>query len=68
LSRIIVILEIKIYVYNFQNLKLIEVVETSQNMKGICAISSAKDVCVLAAPDMKMGQVRIIHFDKGSKI
>jgi hypothetical protein len=55
-------------VYNFQNLKLMEVIETCQNPKGICAVSPSKEVCVLAAPEKKLGQVRIVHFDKGSKI
>lgn len=63
----VVVLEMKIYVYNFQNLKLIEVIETCQNLKGVCAVSPSKDVCVLAAPDKKLGSIRIVHFDKGSK-
>ena len=65
--RIVVILEPKIYVYNFQNLKLIEVIETNTNQKGICAVSPSKEVCVLAAPEKKIGTVRVVHFDKGSK-
>lgn len=48
-------------------MKLIEVIETCQNIKGICAVSPSKDVCVLAAPEKKAGTVRIVHFDKGSK-
>lgn len=65
--RIMVVLEFKTYVYNFQNLKMIEVVETSSNQRGICAISPSKDICVMASPDKKLGSVRVIHFDKGSK-
>ena len=61
------VLESKTYVYNFQNLKLIEVIETCTNQKGICAVSPSKEVCVLAAPEKKVGTVRIVHFDKGSK-
>ena len=60
-------LENKTYVYNFQNLKMIEVIETSSNIKGLCAMSPSKDVCVMACPEKKVGQVRIIHFDKASK-
>ncbi len=63
----VVVLESKTYVYNFQNLKLIEVIETCTNQKGICAVSPSKEVCVLAAPEKKVGTVRIVHFDKGSK-
>lgn len=47
---------------------MIEVVETCPNPKGLCAISGSKDICVLACPDKKVGSVRIIHFDKGSKV
>ena len=65
--RVIVILEHKIYVYNFQNLKLVEVIETCSNIKGICTVSPSKDVCVLACPEKKVGSVRVVHFDKGSK-
>jgi hypothetical protein len=46
---------------------MIEVVETCPNSKGLCAISPSKDVCVLACPEKKVGTVRVIHFDKGSK-
>jgi hypothetical protein len=64
----VVILEAKIYVYNFQNLKMIEVIETAPNLRGLCAMSPSKDVCLMACPDKKVGSVRIIHFDKGSKV
>lgn len=46
---------------------MIEVIETCINLKGLCTISASKEVCVLACPDKKVGTVRIVHFDKGSK-
>lgn len=46
---------------------MLEVVETASNVKGLCAISPSKDVCVMASPDKKIGTVRVIHFDKGAK-
>lgn len=46
---------------------MIEVFETCPNIKGICAISPSKEVCVVAAPDKKVGNVRVVHFDKGNK-
>jgi hypothetical protein len=64
---VIVVLEFKIYVYNFQNLKMIEVIETCPNPKGLVAVSPSKEVCVLASPDKNVGTVRVLHFDKGSK-
>ena len=63
----IVVLEHKIYVYNFENLKMIEVLETAPNPKGIVAISPSKEICVLAAPDKTVGLIKVIHFDKGPK-
>lgn len=47
---------------------MIEFIETYTNPKGICAVNSSKDICVLASPDKKAGTVRVVHFDKGSKI
>jgi hypothetical protein len=46
---------------------MLEVVETAPNVKGLCAMSPSKDICVMATPDKKLGSVRVIHFDKGSK-
>ena len=62
--RVIVVLEHKIYVYNFQNLKMIEVIDTCPNPKGLVALSPSKEVCVLASPDKAVGVVRVLHFDK----
>jgi len=59
-GRITVVLEHKIYVYNLINLKMIEVIETYQNPKGICAVSPSKEVAVLACPEKKAGSVRVI--------
>lgn len=46
---------------------MIEVVETVNNTKGLCAVSPSKDVCVVAFPDKKVGTVRTINFDKANK-
>ena len=63
-NRVIVVLEHKIYIYNFQNLKMVEVVETCTNPRGLCAVSPSKEVCVLAYPDKTLGSVTINHVDK----
>lgn len=54
-DKVIVVLEHKIYVYNFQNLKMIEVIDTCANPKGLVSLSASKDICVLAAPDKNVG-------------
>ncbi len=60
-------LDLKIYVYNFQNLKLLDVFETRENQKGLCSISPSKDICVLACPDKNLGAIRVVHMDQDSK-
>ena len=47
---------------------MIEVIETAANPRGLCAMSPSKDVCLMACPDKKVGSVRVVHFDKGSKV
>jgi hypothetical protein len=46
---------------------MIEVIETCSNLKGLCALSPSKDVCILGCPDKNIGVVRVVHFDQGSK-
>jgi hypothetical protein len=36
--RVVVVLEYKIYVYNFADLKLIDHIETAANPKGLCCV------------------------------
>lgn len=66
-----VVLENKIYVYNFQTLtdkeKQCEKFETTPNPLGIIAMNGSKDMCVLAAPDVTEGSIRVIHFDQAKK-
>lgn len=57
-------LENKIFVYNFQDLKLLEAIETCNNTKGLCAISYSKDSTVLACPDKTKGDVRVSKYEK----
>jgi WD repeat-containing protein 45 len=41
-DMLVVILEDKVFVFNFDTLKLIEQVETCQNVFGLCSISTAE--------------------------
>lgn len=65
--RIVVILEDKIYVYNFQTLTLQEKFDTCPNSRGVCAMNGSKDMCVLATPTTEVGIVKLIHFDRAGK-
>ncbi|KAG2724035.1 hypothetical protein I3760_02G199800 [Carya illinoinensis] len=61
-DRIIVVLEHKIYVYNFMDLKLLHQIETLANPRGLCCLSHHSNTFVLACPGLQRGQVRIEHF------
>ncbi|GLJ46075.1 hypothetical protein SUGI_0970640 [Cryptomeria japonica] len=61
-DRIVVVLEHKIYVYNFGDLKLLHQIETIANPKGLCAISHASNSFVLACPGLHKGQMRVEHY------
>ncbi|KAL4579447.1 hypothetical protein LXL04_015595 [Taraxacum kok-saghyz] len=55
-DRIIVILEQKIFVYNFTDLKLLQQIETFANPKGLCEVSQASDNFVLVCLGLRKGQ------------
>ncbi|KAJ0256763.1 Autophagy-related protein 18a [Hirschfeldia incana] len=62
-DRIVVVLEQKIFVYNFVDLKLMHQIETIANPKGLCAVSQgAGGSMVLVCPGLQKGQVRIEHY------
>ncbi|XP_023893122.1 autophagy-related protein 18c [Quercus suber] len=61
-DRIVVVLEHKIYVYNFMDLKLLHQIETLANPRGLCCLSHHSNAFVLACPGLQRGQVRIEHF------
>eukprot|EP00850_Spirogloea_muscicola_P005106 SM000023S07562 [mRNA] locus=s23:174039:176385:+ [translate_table: standard] len=62
-DRIVVVLEHKIYVYNFADLKLLHQIETIANSKGLCALSPATSSTVLACPGLHKGQLRVELYD-----
>ncbi|KAM7254925.1 hypothetical protein ACFE04_020166 [Oxalis oulophora] len=64
-DRIVVVLEQKIFVYNFSDLKLLHQIETIANPNGLCAVSQAGVSMVLVCPGLQKGQVRVEHY--GSK-
>ncbi|CAL5427595.1 unnamed protein product [Camellia sinensis] len=61
-DRIAVVLEQKIFVYNFSDLKLLHQIETIANPKGLCAVSQAGGSLVLVCPGLQKGQVRVEHY------
>ncbi|GMH25964.1 hypothetical protein Nepgr_027807 [Nepenthes gracilis] len=61
-DRIVVVLEQKVFVYNFADLKLLHQIETIANPKGLCAVSQSPGNLVLVCPGLQKGQVRVEHY------
>jgi WD40 repeat protein len=60
---VIVVLETKVYVYNFIDLKLRDHIETFPNPDGLCAISYISGNYVLACPSLQKGHVLVQRYD-----
>ncbi len=53
----------QIYVYNFADLKLLDHIETTQNVKGLCALCPYSSNTVLVCPGLQKGHVRVELYD-----
>lgn len=62
-DRIVVVLEYKLYVYNFTDLKLLTQIDTISNPSGLAALSPNANSTVLACPGLHKGHVRLELFD-----
>ena len=65
-DKIVVVLEHKIYVYNFSDLKIVHQTDTVANPKGLCALSPTQGHTVMACPGLNKGQVRVELYDVGA--
>lgn len=61
-DRLVVVLERKIYIYNFHDLKLLHQIETLSNPRGLCCLSHHANTFVLVCPGLNRGEVRVEHF------
>ena len=57
-ERVVVVLEYKIYVYNFADLNLLHTIETASNPRGLCSLCPDSRACVLACPGLQKGHVK----------
>ncbi|EOA27261.1 hypothetical protein CARUB_v10023380mg [Capsella rubella] len=61
-DRVVVVLDLKIFVYNFDDLKLMHQIETFANPKGLCSLSHGAASMLLVCPGLLKGQVRLEHY------
>ena len=61
LPRVVVVLAVKTYVYNFADLTLIDCLDTCNNPNGLCALNS-ENSCMLAIPHTEKGHVKVRSF------
>mmetsp|Transcript_27811 Transcript_27811/g.50581 ORF Transcript_27811/g.50581 Transcript_27811/m.50581 type:complete len:285 (+) Transcript_27811:59-913(+) len=62
-DRVVVVLEQKVYVYRFSDLKLLDQISTISNRRGLCALCPDSSSVVLACPGHKSGTVRVELYD-----
>lgn len=62
-DRIVVVLETKVYVYNFADLSLIDQIDTIKNPHGLCALCPSTTNTVLACPGINPGFVHVELYD-----
>lgn len=58
-DRCIIVLETKVFVFNFADFKVLDLLETCPNPKGLCSVASDTHVLMLALPSKKIGVVEI---------
>ncbi|KAF5739866.1 autophagy-related protein 18a-like [Tripterygium wilfordii] len=58
-DRIVVVLQHRVYVYNFADLRLVHQIETAANPRGLCEVSHVVGPMVLVTLGLQKGQLRI---------
>jgi WD40 repeat protein len=62
-DRVVVVLNTKVYVYRFSDLKLIDQISTLPNPKGLVSLCADTSNNVLAVPGLVRGSIRIELYD-----
>jgi hypothetical protein len=62
------VLDNRTYIYNFDDLRLIDAIETCLNTKGLVALNPDPENAVLATPDKTLGNVRVNAYEKNKSI
>ena len=59
-------LENRVYVYNFADLRLIDAIDTCLNPKGLCALSADPSQSILVTPDKTKGSIKVTAYEKNN--
>ena len=62
-DRIVVVLESKVFVYRFKDLRLLDQITTVNNPKGLVSLCSEAKSNVLAVPGLARGTIRVELYD-----
>lgn len=62
-DMLIVVCDLKIYVFSLINFSNIDTIDTCENIKGLVAVSTDSDKTVIAYPDKSLGHVRVKIFE-----
>jgi len=62
-DKIVVVVENKIYIYNFSDIKLIDSIETAKNPRGLFSLNNDPQTTVLACLAKEVGHVAIQTYD-----
>ncbi len=66
-DKVVIILETRIYVYNFADFHLLDAIDTCPNPRGACALTGSGPA-ILATPTTKKGELRIKNYDKSEEV
>ncbi len=66
-ERIAVVLEQRIYIYQFSDLKMLEFIDTCPNPLGLCALSS-RETMLLVCPHRTKGVLYMVNYDTNVKM
>lgn len=58
-DRCVIVLETKVFVFNFADFKVLDLLETCPNPKGLCSVASDTSTLVLALPSKRIGVVEL---------
>eukprot|EP00826_Nyctotherus_ovalis_P004938 TRINITY_DN11098_c0_g1_i6.p1 TRINITY_DN11098_c0_g1~~TRINITY_DN11098_c0_g1_i6.p1 ORF type:complete len:348 (+),score=87.65 TRINITY_DN11098_c0_g1_i6:97-1140(+) len=61
-EKLVVVLELRIYIYQMPDLNLVDVIETSANPQGACAITHSGNM-IIVCPDKKKGGIKMVNYN-----